>query len=167
MNVNKENKTKLVDILNKENELDMMNTILLKVMKCPICGSDDLLTERRLNGDTLCLVCGFKGSYTKFIEQTDIINHISHEEAKVLLQKSDMLSLLNYINQQEKKEKQNSLINENTNRLMRLYKQLSVLRNDQLKNTPLNERGVTVGLDVVVCDKINKLLKEMGLPIDI
>lgn len=47
--------------------------------QCPKCKSDGLMTERRIDGDTGCLKCGFKAKTSEF----DIIDAETVEMNKI------------------------------------------------------------------------------------
>lgn len=104
-----------------------------QIKKCPVCGSTKLSMERRLDGNTLCMDCGYENKHSMF----EISGHKSEKFAQINL--------------------------ENTKKLVNLYRQLAILRNEQLKNVPFSERGTTVELDIHLCKKIDRLRIKLGL----
>ena len=138
---------------------------------CPECGSINLTMERSINGRTTCNVCGYRAPHSEFHEgpKQEDYGIISHDEIRKELgmwSRTARQKMRKYVTQQEDSEQKLSKIIDNQNQLIALYKQLSVLRNEQLKDVPFSQRGTTVELDVHVCNKIKRLRKRMGLPVD-
>lgn len=138
---------------------------------CPRCGAFDLTMERSINGNTHCNVCKYSAPHSLFVEdpKQESYGYISHDDIRKELgmwSREARQKLRQYVNQEEMKDISNEKEIENLKQLVTLYKQLSVLRNEQLKDVPFSQRGTTVELDVHVCNKIKRLRKRMGLPVD-
>ena len=50
----------------KDNNVE---SIVSPVCKCPQCKSDNIMTERRINGDSYCIDCSYGDATKKFIDE--------------------------------------------------------------------------------------------------
>ena len=146
-------------------------------VKCPKCGGVDFKTERRPDGYMECMSCKFKGKRNEFlptpiyIREEDEVKYYSHEQAKQFISVVRTLpevknALNHYVEQNEENEKFHGKQIKNYDLLLRYYRQLVQLKDEQIKVGPTKESITIDELEIVVCNKIKRLRRKMGLEPD-
>lgn len=146
-------------------------------VECPVCNGANFKTERRPDGYMECMNCGFKAKRkeflptTAYIHEEDEVKYYSHDHAREFISVVRTLpevkkALNHYVDQNEEVEKFRGKQIKNYDLLLRYYRRLVELKEEQIKVGPTKESITIDELEIVVCNKIKRLRRKMGLEPD-